>query len=212
DGEPLVTVGGWPDVDWDLLERRCGLEMEAMTRYVNPGKFATYDEWCTATQHYQATLLRHHIETLRRLKYRPAGGFCLASLADPAPMISTAILDHERQPKLAFASVTDACRPVIVVADRMADRLTAGTGVALDVHVVNDLRHPLDEADCTATLRWAGGSHRWQWRGDVPADDCVRVGMVRFVVPDAPGEMWLDLTLVYGDQACSNRYAAIIER
>ncbi|MGD9998517.1 MAG: glycoside hydrolase family 2 protein [Ilumatobacteraceae bacterium] len=67
DGEPLVTVGGWPDVDWDLLERRCGLEMEAMTRYVNPGKFATYDEWCTATQVYQATLLRHHIETLRRL-------------------------------------------------------------------------------------------------------------------------------------------------
>ena len=31
---------------------------------------------------YQATLLRHHIETLRRLKYRPTGGFCFSWLAD----------------------------------------------------------------------------------------------------------------------------------
>jgi beta-mannosidase len=212
DGDPLVDVGEWPDVDWEALEHRHGLEPEAMTRYVNPAKYTSYDDWRVATQQYQATLLRHHIETLRRLKYHPTGGFCLASLADPAPMISTAILDHARQPKLAFASVTDACRPVIVVADRMADRLSPGSGVALDVHVVSDLRHALDAVDCTATLRWAGGSHRWQWRGDVGADDCVRVGMVRFVVPDAPGELWLDLTLVYGDQACSNRYAAIIER
>jgi beta-mannosidase len=212
DGEPLVDVGDWPDIDWETLEHRHGLEPEAMTKYVNPAKYTSYDDWRMATQHYQATLLRHHIETLRRLKYHPSGGFCLASLADPAPMISTAILDHARRPKLAFASVTDACRPVIVVADRMADRLSPGSGVALDVHVVSDLRHALDAVDCTATLRWAGGSHRWQWHGSVGADDCVRVGMVRFVVPDAPGELWLDLALVYGDQACSNRYAAIIER
>ena len=57
----------------------------------------------------------------------------------------------------------------------------------------------------------AGRQPRWRWRGDVPPDDCVRVGIVRFVVPDAPGSIWLDLALVYGDEAASNRYEAIID-
>jgi hypothetical protein len=101
---------------------------------------------------------------------------------------------------------------VIVVAERMAQTLAVGTGVALDVHVISDLHRTLENVDCVATLRWPGGSHRWQWQGDVPPDDCVRVGIVRFVVPDAPGGIWLDLTLAYGDEAASNRYESVIER
>jgi beta-mannosidase len=209
---PAFDIAGWPDLDWALLAERHGVDLEPMVRHVNPAMHPTYDEWRLATQRYQATLLRHHIETLRRLKYRPTGGFCLSSLADPASMISTAILDHQRHPKLAFASITDACRPVIVVAERMPDRLTVGAGVAIDVHVVSDVHRLLEQVDCSATLSWPGGSHRWQWRGDVPPDDCVRVGMVRFVVPDSPGGLWLDLALVHGDQAASNRYEALIER
>ena len=45
-----------------------------------------------ATQHYQANLLRHHIETLRKLKYRPTGGFCLFMLADAQkPLLQFAV-------------------------------------------------------------------------------------------------------------------------
>jgi hypothetical protein len=36
--------------------------------------------------------------------------------------------------------------------------------------------------------------------------------MVRFVVPDAPGELVLDLELVAGDVAASARYTATIVR
>jgi beta-mannosidase len=122
DGQPLVDIEQWPEIDWQTLSERHGLDRDPMMRHVNPFKHSSYDDWRRATQQYQATLLRHHIETLRRLKYRPVGGFCLSSLADPAPLVSTAILDHERRPKSAFADVTDACRPVIVVADRMAER------------------------------------------------------------------------------------------
>jgi hypothetical protein len=80
------------------------------------------------------------------------------------------------------------------------------------VHVISDLHRALDDVVCVATLSWPGGSHRWQWQGDAPADACVRVGVVRFVVPDAPGDIWLDLALVHRDQAASNRYEGIIER
>jgi beta-mannosidase len=129
---------------------------------------------------------------------------------DAAPAVSWSVLDHERRPKLAFQALIDACRRVIIVADRLPDLLRAGDPLALDVHVISDVHHILEQAVCTATLRWSGGHHEWNWAGDVPADSCVRIGTVQFVVPDAPGELWLDLTIDHGDEVASNRYSAII--
>ena len=104
----------------------------------------------------------------------------------------------------------DACRPVIVIADQLPDLLQTGDALALDVHVVNDLRRALDGADCTATLRWPGGNHEWRWQGDVGADSVARVGIVRFVVPEVPGELWLDLTIEHNDDIATNRYVATV--
>jgi beta-mannosidase len=202
----------WPDLAWPQLVEHHGLQLELMMRHVPVAGHTTFESWKQATQRYQANLLRHHIETLRKLKYRPTGGFCLSSLADPAPMISSAILDHERRPKLAFTAVTEACRTVLVVADRLADRVTVGAGLALDIHVVSDAHHTLDNATCTAALRWPGGRHIWRWNGDIPPDDCVRVGTIQFVVADAPGGLWLDLTLEHGDEVATNRYESLIVR
>ena len=50
----------------------------------------------------------------------------------------------------------------------------------------------------------------WQWRGSVPPDSCVRVGVVRFVVPEAPGNLRLDLTVEHDTVAVTNRYDGVI--
>jgi beta-mannosidase len=202
----------WPALDWGRLAEEHGFQPEPFEQHVPSASFATFDAWRLASQGYQATLLRHQIETLRRLKYRPTGGFCFASLADPVPGISTSILDHERRPKPAFQAVTDACRPVIVVADRLPGRVAPGATLGLDVHVISDVHRLLEGIGCTATLRWPGGSHTWHWQGDAPPDSCVRIGTIGFVVPDAPGELWLDLAIVHGDEVATNRYEASISR
>jgi len=198
----------WPNLNWAGLARHHGLQLETMSRHVSPADYDGFDDWRTATQRYQAEVLRHYIETLRRLKYRPTGGFCFNTLNDPSPAVSWGVLDHERQPKLAYQAVTEACRPVIVVAERMRPILVAGEAIALDVHVISDLRTPLDDVVCTGKLRWPGGGHEWQWSGSVPPDSCVRVGTVQFVVPSVAGALWFDLTLVHADAAATNRYAA----
>jgi beta-mannosidase len=200
----------WPDLPWEQLEQHHGLQLDVMNRRVPPGRFDTLADWRTATQAYQAVLLRHHIEALRRLKYRPTGGFCLSMLADPSPMISTSILDHARHPKLALQSVLDACRPVIVVAERLPATVAPGDSIALDVHVVSDVRRLLDAVDCSAVLTWPGGRHEWRWRGDVAPDECVRVGIVRFIVPASPGRLVLDLCIEHGDEVATNRYQSMI--
>ena len=75
----------WPDLDWDELEARHGLHRDAFTEHVPPTDHPTFDSWRRASQAYQATVIRRQIEALRRLKYRPVGGFAQLQLADAQP-------------------------------------------------------------------------------------------------------------------------------
>jgi beta-mannosidase len=207
----FIDTSTWPNLDWETLENTYGLQRTMMERYVRAVDYATFEEWSEATQRYQATLLRYHIETMRRLKYRPNGGFCLFMLNDSSPMISWSILDHTRAPKLAFQVVVDACRPVIIVADRLPATVAPGDAIALDVHVVNDLRQPLVDAVLHAHLQWANGEHKWTFVGTSEADDCTRIATLQFVVPDAAGQLVLDLTLDAGSvAAATNRDETLI--
>jgi beta-mannosidase len=121
------------------------------------------------------------------------------------------VLDHERRPKAGYDALRAACRPVIVVADRLPVTVAGGDALALDVHVVSDRRAPIADARVTATLSWPDGRHTWRWTGDIGADACVRVGTIQAVVPelgaDAAGTLALDLELVLpGGDRVINRY------
>jgi len=172
----------WPDLDWDDLGSHHALQKAVLDRRVPPQSFETFEAWRDATQAYQATVLRHHVETLRRLKYRPTGGFCQFLLADAQPAISWSVLDHRRRAKAGYGALAAACAPVIVVADRPAPAYGPGDVVALDVHVVNDLRVALS-GTVTAILRWPGGTKTWRWNGVADADSVVRVGAATTTLP-----------------------------
>jgi beta-mannosidase len=195
DGAAFCEPHRWPDLDWARLRDRHNLQKARFDRYVPPAEFGGFDAWRTATQRYQAELIRRHVEVLRRLKYRPTGGFAQFCLADGHPGVTWSVLDHDRRPKLGYEALRDACRPVIVVADRPPATVAPGEALALDVHVVSDLRVAVDDARVTARLEWPGGNHEWRWAGDVPADSCVRVGTLQAVVPEADGPLRLDLEL-----------------
>jgi len=199
----------WPDLDWVRLGHRHALQKPVFDNYVPPAEFATFEEWRDATQRYQATVIKHHIETLRRIKYRPTGGFAQFCFADGMPAVTWSVLGHDRQPKLGYEALTAACQPVIVVADRLPARVRPGANLDLDVHVVSDLRQPLDDCEVTARLSWTGGERVWRFGGDIGADECVLVGHVRTTVPDARGQLSLSLELD-GPAEASNAYETSI--
>ena len=113
----------------------------------------------------------------------PTGGFVQFQFADSAPRVSWSVLDHERRPKLGLGALALACAPVIVVADRLPAAVRPGDAFALDVHVVSDLRRPLADLTCSATLSWPGGAHRWRFAGSVPPDACARIGTLQIELP-----------------------------
>ena len=201
-----VKVTDWP-ADLGLLAERYGLNETGFRQYLPTSDADTIGDWIEASQAYQSTLLRRQIETLRRLKYKPTGGFTFSALADCRPAISFAIFDHDRQPKHAVAGVKAACQPVIVVADRMPIEVHPGDAVLLDVHVVSDEREPLHDLDVSAHLVWPGGEHMWAWRGQAGADSVSRIGSINWVVPTVNGPVELHLRLRHnGAEIASNSY------
>jgi len=203
----FLDPASWPDLDWDGLARHHGLQKAGFDRYVPPERYEHYADWKEATGAYQARVVRYHIETLRRLKYHPTGGFALFSFADGAPAVSWSVLDHERRPKPAHAALQDACRPVIVVADRPPEHVHPGDRLVLDLHVVSDARISFSDIIVRADLSHGTEvQHGWTFQGDLPADSCVRVGTVEIDVPDITEPLVLDLHLSGPGLDVTNRY------
>ena len=137
-------------------------------------------------------MISHHVETLRRLKYRPTGGFAqfaspTATRPSPGRCSTTSAV-----PKAGYEALRDACRPVIVVADRLP-------GVRRGRRRPR-ARRPRRErpARCRSsgghrpTRRLALGRRRARValrRRRSPPTPCQRVGTLQVEVPDAPGPL-----------------------
>jgi beta-mannosidase len=213
DSDEFMDAGRWPDLDWTRLAHTHCLQLEPFERYVPPANYANYDDWRAATQRYQATILKHHIETLRRLKYRPTGGFAAFFWADAHPAVTWSVLDHERKPKLGYYALAAACAPVIVTAERPQETYAPGEPIALDVHVVSDRRDAVAAVRTTASVNFPDGTvHRQAWVGDIPADACVRVGTISATSPDAIGPITIDLSASGHGIDVTNQYVAQIVR
>jgi beta-mannosidase len=216
DTDDFLEPRRWPELDWDRLIAEHGLQKEIFDRRIPPSDFATFAEWRAATQRYQAELITHHVETVRRLKYRPAGGFCQFMLADSQPAVSWSVLDHRRVPKLGYQALAAACAPVIAVADRPRACYQSGQPMSLELHVVSDRRTPIAGARLSARLQWPGGSRHWRFVGDVEADCCCRVGRLEHTLPADCGEgpVVVDLRLTSPTEGtiATNRYRTRVAR
>ena len=103
------------------------------------------------------------------------------------------------------------------VVNRPAASYGPGETIDLDLHVVSDLRVPLEGIRLRAHLSWPGGSRTWWFEGDVGADTCVRVGALSAKVDEvapagteAAGPATIELDLEWPDGKAHNRYDTIV--
>jgi beta-mannosidase len=214
DADEFIEKQNWPKLDWDLLRERHGAEVEILLTRFPPGDYPSFDSWRKATQLHQAELIGTYVETLRRLKYRPTGGFCLFSLNSPAPLISHAVVDHLGGTTLGYEALRKACAPVLPIADRLHDPLNPGSRHSLRVHVVSDLGSDVKDARLSAEI--SGHPDKWVFQGDVPADGCVPIGRVTFFTPPGIDELEIHLNVEAegpsGPISATNSYRYAISR
>ncbi|MDQ1502556.1 MAG: beta-mannosidase [Actinomycetota bacterium] len=154
----------WPDLDWERLAARHNLQRQHFERFVPPDEFATFEDWRAGTQAYQAALIQLQAEDLRRLRYRPTGGFLQFCFADGHPGVTWSVLDHERLPKAGHAALAAACRSVLPMVDPRTGH----------VHVANERRTPFPGAEIEVSV----GDDTWGFGGDLAADSLAYVGRV----------------------------------
>jgi hypothetical protein len=121
------------------------------------------------------------------------------------------VLGHDRSPKLAYKALKAVCAPVIVVADRPPATVKPGDKLALDVHVVSDLRFPIEAAKVRATVAWEGGTLDWTFGGDIEADSVAKVGDLDFVAPDIAGRVLVTLRLEGAPDPVESTYEFTVE-
>ena len=212
-GTQSAAVDSGPDWEGKPAPTWPGAERGAFARYLPRQAYADGHSWAAASQAYQADVIRTHVETLRRLKYTPAGGFCIEALADIEAEGGFGVYDAARKPKLALEVLVDSCRPVVVIADPPPPLVVPGQWVSMAVHVVSDLRSPLGQVRVTghAHDENAGGwSQTTVWEGDVPADSCHKVGDFVFTIPWKTGTVSIDLALESSGSMATNRYRTVI--
>lgn len=204
---PELSSPRWPALNWEAIGAAIGAPPASLHHLVSPTPVADGPNWAGLTQTAQAEVIRTAIETLRRLKYRPTGGFTAFYLADPSRAGGFGVLDDQRRPKPAWQALVDSCRPVIVVSASLPVSAVAGQRLSLDVHVVSDLRTPLADATVKATITQPDGTVAvMNWGGSIPADDCVLVGRVESVITAGAADLVLDLELETGDAIVTNQY------
>ncbi|HET8931677.1 MAG TPA: hypothetical protein VFN21_13535 [Acidimicrobiales bacterium] len=190
---PANLRAHWPPTDVAALVGDSPVDPEVFAGRLPPDAFDSSDDWHRATLNYQSLLIRTHLETLRRLKYRPTGGFVVAHLADLRDVLSPALIDHTGVRKPAFATLLSAAAPVLVTLDSWPGCAHAGDHLDLAVHLVNDTRADLVGAHCEVRLAWTGGDRRWEFEGDIAADSVSLVGRIGVDVLD--GFERIDATL-----------------
>jgi len=199
-----VRAEDWPDIDWATLANRHGAQLELLERSSPPDAHPSWSAWTGATQAHQAATIRRTIEILRRLKYRPTGGFCQFLLADAMAYVSCAVLDHTRRPKAGWKALVEASKPVIVVADLLDPVISRGTH-RTTIHVISDLREPINEVETQIEWTTAATTQHWNFTGVLPADSVERIARLRLVA-DHIGPATLRLSVKSATMSSTNFY------
>ncbi len=209
----FVEPERWPDLDWERLEAHHGLQ----TRVPRPPGAArpTTPPSTTGGRRPRRTRPRSSAttsRTLRRLKYRPTGGFAQFLLTDAQPAVT---LVGARPRAGAQGRATRRCwrraGPSSSSPTACPTSVAPGDALALDVHVVSDLRVPLVRA---VGQRRADLARRRTARGtgaarSPPTAACASAGSTPRS-PACPASLVLDLTLTAGDVTATNRYQTVI--
>jgi beta-mannosidase len=162
------------------------------------------------SQRYQAEVLKHATELFRRRKYRPTGGTFAFMLNDPAPAVSWSVVDWRRRPKIAYETLLDAMRPVLICAEYPKERYSVGDRISLPLFVINDLSRELGMVDWSWEL-FLGGSSAAHGGGEttVPKDSVVRIGEAVATLSTS-GPAVLRLTLFGEEGPLSNEYEFVV--
>lgn len=123
---------------------------------VHQGK--NIDEFIENTQAYQTKLIKLAAESYRRQRYSPVTGIFQFMFVEDWPSINWGVVDYWRNPKPAYAALTEAYQPVLPSIEWTKESYTAGDSAVFGLWIINDLWRTYLNAEYKASLYKDGES------------------------------------------------------
>ena len=198
-------------VDIEACRASLGFDPDTLLERVPPGQSRDLDTWVAAIDAQQADVVRHTVEHLRRLRYRPCGGFTVFALNDPTPGWGWGLIDSDGIERPGFAALADSCRPIAVIVDRLGAEIAAGSAQTLAVNVVSDLRYDIEQATVDVEISGPDLSLSRRFAGSIDADSSTAVGTVAFRVPEQRGAVEVRATVHAEGMVASHHQTVAIQ-
>lgn len=155
----------WPPDEYTW--RYHDAQLSILRKYVgDPSDYSSFEEYAMASQIYQAMMCRYYVERHRMCKYNPTGGSLHFMFVNWWPSVAWGIVDHERNPMVAYEYIRNSNSPVLVCA-KLGAVYKSGM-LRIPVWVINDLHKDLGRCE----IEWSV----WEVK-----DPVVIVGRGRFL-------------------------------
>lgn len=187
----------WPDADWERFAELTGTERWQYEQSTPPHLFLDDAAWIDATEQHQSDVITAWISHLRRIAYRPTGGFCVRALNDHTADSGWGVIDLHGNRRPAFEALKAACQPVIVTIDPLPETTLPGSRLSLAVHVSSDLRDDLDDAIVDVTITNTDSTQTQRFTGTIDANTATYIGSINTIAPCA-GEITISAMLNAG--------------
>lgn len=133
----------WPDtpLDWEAWKYAdFQPDQNFNLAQVKMGK--TINEFISASQRYQANLIRFQTEVFRRAKWTKTTGLYQFMFVDDWPSITWSVVDYYRRPKLAYQTLRDSMQRLLPSIEYDIHKATG----PISLWVVNDHLQPIPKA------------------------------------------------------------------
>lgn len=159
----LVKIVGpenlWPDTPekWEVWSYH-NFQKREMFEMAHVAQGSTIEEFIRNTQNYQAKVTQFAAESYRRQKFQPVTAIFQFMFAEEWPSMNWGMLDHWRNPKLAYDALATAYQPILPSIAYSKDVWKQTEKVSFDLWIVNDTLEAYPASRLKLTLRSPDGS------------------------------------------------------
>jgi beta-mannosidase len=155
DKKTMIDIFGednlWPP-DWEEWRKR-GFQKELYEKNI-ARSYDSLEEIINYSQAYQTYFYKEHIEAMRRKKYNKNNGILAFHLVSTWPSIDWSLIDHQRNPKMAYSAVKESYQPLLA-----SFRIVKEKGkLILEGWLINDYQQSFNNLELRYELDFDNGS------------------------------------------------------
>ncbi|MHA1271318.1 MAG: glycoside hydrolase family 2 protein [Candidatus Helarchaeota archaeon] len=181
---------------WKTLKKDFRCQINIFKKIFKMELYPDYNEFITATQIYQANLLKFHNELWRKLRFNNVGGTLCFQFNDCSPLITWSIIDFYNELKIAYNKVSLSFEPLYAFLNKWPRKFKKNSLFKNNILLVNDYLNDFNDINIKIIVKSPTKTIlETNYKCNIKADSLIEVDKIEFRIPDEIGEYTLNIHL-----------------